>query len=62
MWARSTELPLYGGLDLHNGEVINNMDIQDMGVIEPTIANTKRLRFATDAAISILRIAIFRIE
>jgi len=41
------------GLDLHKGEVINNMD---MGVIEPAISKIKSLRFATEAAISILRI------
>lgn len=41
------------GLDLNKGLVINNME---MGVIEPAISKIKSLRFATEAAISILRI------
>ena len=41
------------GLDLMNGKIINNME---KGVIEPAISKIKSLRFATEAAISILRI------
>eukprot|EP01006_Ploeotia_vitrea_P058664 TRINITY_DN69939_c0_g1_i1.p1 TRINITY_DN69939_c0_g1~~TRINITY_DN69939_c0_g1_i1.p1 ORF type:complete len:551 (-),score=26.99 TRINITY_DN69939_c0_g1_i1:147-1799(-) len=43
----------YCGLDLVEGKVINNLE---KGVIEPAISKIKSLRFATEAAISILRI------
>ncbi|CAM9630777.1 unnamed protein product, partial [Phaeothamnion confervicola] len=41
------------GLDLTNGKVRNNLDA---GVVEPAISKIKSLRFATEAAITILRI------
>jgi len=41
------------GLDLYKGEVINNLE---HGVVEPAISKIKSLRFACEAAISILRI------
>jgi T-complex protein 1 subunit alpha len=41
------------GLDLLGGKVRNNMDA---GVLEPAISKTKQLQFATEAAITILRI------
>ena len=44
---------IYGGLDLVNGVVCNNYDA---GVLEPAISKVKSLRFATEAAITILRI------
>jgi len=43
----------YYGLDLIKGAVINN---KDAGVVEPAMSKVKSLRFATEAAISILRI------
>lgn len=43
----------YSGLDLNNGKILNNME---KGVVEPAISKIKSLRFATEAAISILRI------
>lgn len=43
----------YMGLDLVGGKVTNNLE---KGVIEPAISKIKSLRFATEAAISILRI------
>eukprot|EP00953_Heterococcus_sp_UTEX-ZZ885_P011942 6891-Heterococcus_DN1.PRE.2 len=43
----------YSGLDLLNGKVRNNLDA---GVVEPAISKIKSLRFATEAAITILRI------
>jgi T-complex protein 1 subunit alpha len=43
----------YYGLDLTNGEVRNNLLA---GVVEPAISKIKSLRFATEAAVSILRI------
>lgn len=43
----------YYGLDLINGLVVNNYDA---GVLEPAIAKIKSIRFATEAAITILRI------
>ena len=43
----------YVGLDLANGKVRNNLKA---GVLEPTISKIKSLKFATEAAISILRI------
>jgi T-complex protein 1 subunit alpha len=44
------------GLDLIKGEVRNNLDA---GVVEPAISKIKSLRFATEAAVSILRIDDF---
>merc|ERR1711861_23743 len=41
------------GLDLLEGAVVNNVE---KGVIEPTISKSKILQFATEAAITILRI------
>ena len=43
----------YSGLDLTNGVVRDNLTA---GVVEPAISKIKSLRFATEAAISILRI------
>lgn len=43
----------YSGLDLVNGKVRNNLKA---GVLEPTISKIKSLKFATEAAITILRI------
>jgi len=43
----------YVGLDLANGKVRNNLNA---GVLEPTLGKIKSLKFATEAAISILRI------
>jgi T-complex protein 1 subunit alpha len=43
----------YIGLDLIKGEVRNNLEA---GVVEPAISKIKSLRFATEAAVSILRI------
>ena len=41
------------GLDLINGVVRNNLEA---GVVEPAISKVKSMRFATEAAITILRI------
>ena len=41
------------GLDLIGGKVRNNLDA---GVVEPAISKVKSMRFATEAAITILRI------
>jgi len=41
------------GLDLNRGVLRNNLDA---GVLEPTISKVKSLRFATEAAVSIIRI------
>lgn len=41
------------GLDLVKGKVCNNME---RGVLEPAMSKVKSLRFATEAAITILRI------
>jgi len=41
------------GLDLTNGKIRDNLEA---GVVEPAISKIKSLRFATEAAISILRI------
>lgn len=41
------------GLDLLKGTVVNN---KDAGVLEPEISKIKSLKFATEAAITILRI------
>lgn len=43
----------YSGLDLINGKVRNNLKA---GVLEPSISKIKSLKFATEAAITILRI------
>lgn len=43
----------YSGLDLTNGKVRNNLAA---GVIEPAMSKVKSLKFATEAAITILRI------
>lgn len=43
----------YTGLDLEKGSVRNNLEA---GVLEPLLTKTKALKFATEAAISILRI------
>ena len=44
------------GLDLVKGEVRNNLTA---GVVEPAISKVKSFRFATEAAITILRIDDF---
>jgi len=43
----------HSGLDLVNGKVRNNLTA---GVLEPTMSKIKSLKFATEAAITILRI------
>lgn len=43
----------YSGLELTNGKVRNNLQ---HGVIEPSMSKVKSLKFATEAAITILRI------
>lgn len=43
----------FSGLDLTNGKIRNNLKA---GVIEPALSKVKSLRFATEAAITILRI------
>ena len=43
----------YSGLDLLNGKVRNNLKA---GVLEPSMSKVKSLKFATEAAITILRI------
>lgn len=43
----------FSGLDLTNGKVRNNLN---HGVVEPAISKVKSLKFATEAAITILRI------
>jgi T-complex protein 1 subunit alpha len=43
----------YSGLELTQGKVRNNLA---SGVIEPAISKVKSLKFATEAAITILRI------
>eukprot|EP00806_Schmidingerella_arcuata_P002425 Macronucleus_3191.p1 GENE.Macronucleus_3191~~Macronucleus_3191.p1 ORF type:complete len:212 (+),score=106.87 Macronucleus_3191:67-636(+) len=44
---------IYSGLDLMNGKVRDNLKA---GVLEPTMSKVKSLKFATEAAITILRI------
>ena len=44
---------IYSGLDLTNGKVRNNLKA---GVLEPAMSKVKSLKFATEAAITILRI------
>ena len=46
-------LTRFMGLDLINGEVRDNLHA---GVVEPALSKIKSLRFATEAAVSILRI------
>lgn len=46
----------YSGLDLVNGKVRNNLSA---GVLEPTMSKIKSLKFATEAAITVLRIDDF---
>jgi len=41
------------GLDLTNGKIRNNLEA---GVLEPAMSKVKCLQFATEAAITILRI------
>merc|ERR1712196_281255 len=43
----------YSGLALYEGKIKNNLEF---GVVEPAISKIKSLRFATEAAITILRI------
>ena len=43
----------FSGLELMNGKVRNNMQ---HGVIEPSMSKVKSMKFATEAAITILRI------
>jgi len=43
----------HSGLDLVNGRVRNNLQA---GVLEPAMSKIKSLKFATEAAITILRI------
>jgi T-complex protein 1 subunit alpha len=43
----------YAGLDLVNGDIIDN---KEAGVFEPLVSKIKSLKFATEAAITILRI------
>ena len=44
---------MHTGLDLMNGKVRNNLKA---GVLEPAMSKAKSLKFATEAAITILRI------
>jgi len=44
---------MHCGLDLMNGKVRNNLKA---GVLEPAMSKVKSLKFATEAAITILRI------
>ena len=44
---------IYCGLDLLNGKTRNNWNA---GVLEPALSKVKSLKFATEAAITILRI------
>jgi len=50
--AKSNEYKWYG-LDLINGTVRNNIEC---GVVEPLVTKVKAIRFATEAAVTILRI------
>jgi T-complex protein 1 subunit alpha len=43
----------FTGLDLLKGKIANNYQ---MGVLEPMVSKIKCIRFATEAAITILRI------
>lgn len=44
---------MHSGLDLVAGKVCNNLE---RGVVEPALSKIKSIRFATEAAITILRI------
>lgn len=44
---------IFSGLDLINGKIRDNLKA---GVLEPTMSKVKSLKFATEAAITILRI------
>jgi len=44
---------MYAGLDLQNGKVRNNLEA---GVVEPAMAKVKMIKYATEAATTILRI------
>jgi hypothetical protein len=44
------------GLDLVGGKTVNNLKA---GVVEPSMSKVKSLKFATEAAITILRIVRF---
>jgi len=44
---------MHTGLDLMNGKVRNNLKA---GVLEPAMSKVKSLKFATEAAITVLRI------
>jgi len=44
------------GLDLYNGRIVNNLEA---GVLEPAVSKIKSLKFAVEAAITILRIDDF---
>ncbi|GMR55686.1 hypothetical protein PMAYCL1PPCAC_25881, partial [Pristionchus mayeri] len=43
----------WAGLDLENGEVRDN---KEAGILEPAMSKVKAIKFATEAAITILRI------
>lgn len=43
----------FSGLDLLNGKIRNNLNA---GVLEPAMSKIKSMKFATEAAITILRI------
>lgn len=43
----------FAGFDLVNGKIVNNIK---KGVLEPALSKIKSLKFATEAAITILRI------
>jgi T-complex protein 1 subunit alpha len=43
----------YFGLDLKAGDVVDNFE---RGVLEPAMSKVKSLRFATEAAVTIMRI------
>ena len=53
MTGHMTALPCRVGLDLINGAVRDN---KKAGVLEPAVSKIKCLKFATEAAITILRI------
>lgn len=43
----------YSGLDLDKGTIRNNLEA---GVLEPMVSKVKAIKFATEAAVAILRI------
>ncbi|EMD47207.1 T-complex protein 1 subunit alpha, putative [Entamoeba histolytica HM-3:IMSS] len=51
--AQKIDKPCYDGLDLIKGEIRNNLEA---GVVEPSVSKVKCIKFATEAAITILRI------